>query len=145
MQKGKRGRKGKGAERGTLLAKSLKGALLALVVTALAVLVLALVAQKKHLPDNVILAVNQGIKLVCVILAALAGIRRQDHGQGLIGALAGALYAILGYLAFSLVAKEMGRVGVLLADMGMGAAVGMLIGLVFGRLGTGKQKQKKTA
>ena len=114
--------------------KSLKGAIIGLVVTVLSVLILALIVKQGGVSDAAIGAVNQIIKVVSIFLAAFIASRGLAAQQAVAGAMAGGVYVVLGYLTFSLIDGHFGDILMLLADLAMGLVIGMLTALIFGKL-----------
>jgi len=126
------------------IAKALKGAIFALVLTIVAILVFALIVKQGDVSDGAINAVNQIIKVVSIFLAAFIAARAAEKAPAITGALAGTLYVVIGYLAFSLIDGAMGDVLLLLADLAMGVVIGMLTGVIFGKfLKRGPKKATK--
>ena len=120
--------------------KSLKGAILALLITVFCVLILALVVKGTDISDETISALNQAIKIVSIFAGAFAAARGAMEKQALAGGLAGGIYIVLGYLTFSLIEGRFGDILLLFADLAMGVIIGMLTGIIFGKL-LGKKEQ----
>ena len=123
--------------------KALKGAVFALVLTIAAILILAFIVKEGNISDGAINAVNQIIKVVSIFTAAFIASRAVDGAFAFTGAISGALYVVLGYLAFSLIDGKMGDIVLLLADMAMGLAIGMLTAIIFGKFLRGKKSVRK--
>ncbi len=114
--------------------KSLKGALAALLVTVFSVLILAVAVKGTSITDETISALNQAIKIVSIFVGAFVASRGAKERQALAGGLAGGIYIVLGYLTFSLIEGRFGDILLLFADLAMGVVIGMLTGIIFGKL-----------
>ena len=134
MQKTKTRRRAQQPEKKGDIMRSVKGAVTALVITVAAVLVLAMVVKQTGMSDEVISAVNQIVKVVCIFLAALIATRGQPESAIAAGAMSGAMYIVLGYLSFSLIEGNFGDILLMFADLAMGVIIGMLTGVIFGKL-----------
>ena len=134
----------RGANGGGKLAvgKAVKGAIFGLIVTVLSVLVLAIIVKQFGLSDGAIAAVNQAVKVVAIFITAFIATSGADQNKILTGALAGALYVLFGFGAFSLIEGQWGSVSQLLADLAMGIVIGMLTAMIFSKIFV---KQKKPA
>lgn len=119
----------------------IKCAVFALLITVAAVLVFALIISQTAVSDSTISAVNQIIKLASIFTAAVIIGRRGGERRAVMGAIAGALYVLLGYFAFSLIDGALGDIKMLLADIGMGVVVGALTSAVIGRMTAGDAKK----
>ena len=119
--------------------KSLKGAILSLLITVFSVLILALVVKGTDISDETISALNQAIKIISVFAGAFAASRSAAEKQALAGGLSGGIYIVLGYLTFSLIDGKFGDILLLFADLAMGVIIGMLTGIIFGKLLTKKE------
>ena len=122
------------SKRNPFIFHSIKGAITALIVTVAAVLALALIVKQSGMDETKISAINQAIKVVSIFIAGLISSRSVDEKQLFTGSVSGLLYVIIGYIAFSLIEGEWGDILLLMADLAMGAIVGALVGLIFGKL-----------
>ena len=120
----------KKSKRNPILLHSIKGAVTALIVTVAAVLALALIVKQSGMDETKISAINQAIKVISIFIAARSVMEKQLFT----GCISGLIYVAVGYIAFSLIEGEFGDVMLLLADLAMGAIVGALVGLIFGKL-----------
>lgn len=114
--------------------KALKGAVFALLITVFCVLILALVVKNAEISDETITMLNQAIKIISIFAGALVATRGLKKGHLGAGALAGGIYIVLGYLTFSLIQGRFGDILLFFADLAMGVVIGMLTGIIFGRL-----------
>ena len=122
--------------------RSLKGAILALLITVFSVLILAVIVKSSDIKDETITVINQAIKIISIFLGAFVAGRGTEKGYFGAGALAGGIYIVLGYLTFSLLEGRFGDILLLFADLAMGVIIGGLTGLIFGRLLDTKEKSK---
>ena len=136
----------RGAEKQSgLILKALKGGILGLVITIMSILAFAILVKKFGISDEVISAVNQAVKVASIFMAAYASSKNSTQRQILSGAAAGCMYVLLGYLTFSLIQSSWGDVTLLLADLAMGAVVGMLTAMVFTRILKSENRKEKRA
>lgn len=78
--------------------------------------------------DKAIYPINQGVKVLAVLVGCLAGVRGE---KGLIkGAAAGLLFTALSYLAFSCIGGDFSLSWLILAETAIGAAAGALSGAI---------------
>ena len=127
----------------TFIKKSIKGAIIGLILTILSVLIFAVMVKQFGLSDGVIAVVNQTVKVISIFVAAFLASRNTDDAKVIAGTMAGVLFVIFGYLVFSLVDSNWGRISVLLADLAMGAVIGMLTAMIFSKLFSSDKKQPK--
>lgn len=111
----------------------LKGILLAIAVTAVLVAIFALLISLFAIPDNAVRAVNQGIKLLAVILGVCAAVARGGENGVTRGALVGLVYMAAGVLVYALLTGQPLAAFGYLADLLLGVAAGGLTGMVRGR------------
>lgn len=121
---------------------ALKGAVVAMVFTILAILVFAFAIKAMSLEDSAIAPVNQAIKIIGIMLAAYVSTRCVGGLKWLRGLCAGLLYVVMGFVIFSLLEGAMGMVSVLVSDMLAGAIIGLAAALLFAAL-PGKQRKVK--
>lgn len=129
------------ANKTPIIRKSLKGAIMGLLFTILSVLIFAVIVKQFGLGDRVISVVNQALKVVSIFIAAFLASRNAQDAKVMAGIVAGVLFVIFGYLIFSLIDSQWGRVSVLLADLVMGAVIGMLTAMIFTKLFSSDKKQ----
>ena len=106
-----------------------KGLLGALIFTVAAILLFAFLIKAFNMQDGAISAVNQLTKIFSILIAGFFA-ARETGWEWLKGAMAGLLYVVCGFLLFSLIEGSMGLWPVLLSDMGAGAAIGLVAGLL---------------
>ena len=128
-----------------LILKALKGGILGLVITIMSILAFAILVKKFGISDEMISAVNQAVKVASIFMAAYVSSKNSMQHQILTGAAAGCMYVLLGYLTFSLIQSSWGDVTLLLADLAMGAVVGMLTAMIFTRILKSENRREKQA
>ena len=111
----------------------LKGVLLAVAVTLALVAVFALVISLVSVPDGAVRGVNQGIKLLAIILGVRAAVARGSEGGVTRGALVGLLYMAVGVLVYALLSAQKLSATAYLADLLLGVAAGGLTGMIRGK------------
>ncbi len=132
MKNKKRSRRSPGSKQAIF--KSIKGAIMGLILSVVCVLIFALIVQQAAISAEAIAAVNQIIKVCAIFLAAFVASRKLTNNKTLAGMAAGSTYVVLAYLAFSLVEGEFGDILVMFADLAMGVAIGALTATIFGKL-----------
>ncbi len=128
-----------------IIIKALKGGILGLIITLMSVLAFAIIVKKFGVSDETISAINQAIEVVSIFMSAYAASKNTTQNKVLTGVLAGCMYVLLGYLIFSLIQSNWGDVSLLLADLAMGALIGMLTALIFSKILQNEQKKEKRA
>lgn len=111
----------------------LRAALTAAVVTVALILLFALLLKMGWMGEGAIPVVNQVIKIGSIVFAAFLATRRPGAKRGLMGMAAGVLYIAMGFIMFSLVEGNFSFSLTLLTDLGMGAVIGLLAALIFGK------------
>ena len=111
----------------------IKGVLLAIAATAVLVGVFALVISLIDISDGAVRGVNQGIKLLAIILGVLAAVRPGSDGGTLRGVLVGLIYMAAGVLVYALLTSQRLLASAYLADLLLGVAAGGLTGMLRGR------------
>ena len=80
-------------------AQILKGCIGGIIFTIAAVLIFAYLLKSMSLSDGVIAPVNEGIKMIAVLLTAYLATKKAGGPAWLIGALSGVVYMALGFFA----------------------------------------------
>lgn len=111
----------------------LKGVFLAIAATAALVAVFALIISLAAIPDNAVRAVNQGIKLLAIVLGVCAAVARGGENGAARGALVGLAYMAVGVLVYALLAGRTLAAFSYLADLLLGIAAGGLTGMLRSR------------
>lgn len=108
-----------------------KGCIGGVIFTIATVLIFAYLLKSMSLSDNVIAPVNEGIKMIAVLITAYLATKKASGPPWLIGALSGIVYMALGFFAFSWLDGGMGLWQILLSDLLTGMLVGLIGGIIF--------------
>ena len=131
----------KGAKGGMTIV--LRGALLSGALTVLCLLLLALALKYGVLPEQNVPLANQVLKVLGIALAAGLCVRRGSAHPWFRGMTAGVVYILLGIVAFSIAVGSLSLSASNALDVLMGAAVGALTAVIFGK--KTKPEAKKAA
>ncbi len=112
----------------------IKGVLIAVLTTAISVIVFALIIALFGMSDGAIRVVNQLIKLVSVALGARAAVCRGDRRGTMQGALLGLIYMGVGVTLYVLLSGQRMTLVDYLIDLLTGIAVGGLTGMLISGL-----------
>lgn len=119
-----------GERKGGIVLSILKGALVALCVSLVGILMFAFLLKFTGISDSLINPVNQVIKGISVFLGVLIGMRKEKH-MGLIGGLViGLLYTIIAFLVFSILDGNFVFDRTLLNDIVFGGIIGAICGII---------------
>ncbi len=127
MRTSVRARKGMGA--GLLM-----GVVMAILFTAAAVCVFALLIAWLNPSDGVIRVVNQLIKLAAIFIGVSRAVQKGGDNGMLRGAVVGIAYMALGVFAYAALTGQQPGVTAYVADLAMGVAGGGLTGMWRGSL-----------
>lgn len=109
----------------------IRGLLVSISISLIAILVFAVVLRFVSLPDIVIKIINQVIKVLSILFGVKTTLKR-DKSKGLIkGAVLGFLYTITSYLLFSILIASFGFGLSFLYDLIFSAIVGLICGIIF--------------
>ena len=114
-----------------------KGVLISIVVTAIAVILFALILSMTDLSDSVIRIVNQAIKIISVFFGVKYAVESGEKNAVIKGALIGLIYMGAGVLIYSLLTGQSLSFLSYAIDVLMGVAVGGLSAMI---LGAGSRK-----
>ena len=104
-----------------------KTVLVALLVSAVFILGLSLLIGFVPIGDKVLVAVNQGVKAISLLISSL--LCYKEKSKGLIkGLFVGILYALISWLLFGTVQDSLNFSTSTLIDIGIGAVMGMVCG-----------------
>ena len=113
------------------IAGIVKGVLFALALTVVAVLVLAILYKFINMSDTVIKVANQIIKIASIALGVKIATKK-DKSKGLLkGAIIGALYTVLSFFLFSILASSFSFTLGLLFDILFASVIGLIFGVIF--------------
>ncbi len=108
----------------------IKTVVIAVLISMVLVLVFALIVKATDLSDATIGYVNQGIKIVSVLVGTLLGFRRGGKGGWLKGLLSGLLYVVTSFLVFAAISGNFSVGELSWVDVLMGAVVGLICGVI---------------
>ena len=108
-----------------------KGVLLAVCLTVVLVLILAVVYKFVDLSDSVIKIINQIIKVVSIGFGVFICLKK-DKSKGMLkGSIIGSVYMLVSFLVFSILVSTFNFSITILYDMIFGALLGLIFGVVF--------------
>jgi|APSaa5957512622_1039677.scaffolds.fasta_scaffold84454_2 putative membrane protein (TIGR04086 family) len=134
---------GKNKEYKKLLLKPLKGSLLALVFTVLALLIFALIVKQTNIMDGAISVVNQIIKVMGIVYAAFMGSRGIEKKAFIAGGLSGLFYITMCYFLFSILEGSMGNFALYISDALMSIIIGIIVAVIFSKINLNKTKKQE--
>ena len=108
----------------------IKTVVIAVLISMVLVLVFALIVKATDLNDAVIGYVDQGIKIVSVLVATLIGFRRGGKGGWLKGLISGLLYVATSFFVFAAISGDFSVGKLSWVDVLTGAAVGLICGVI---------------
>ena len=103
--------------------------LIATILSLLFVLIFSLILNFVGMGSGVITGVNQGIKILAILLASFAGIKNPKNGI-LKGALSGLLFTLFSILIFSIISKKLNINALNLIDVAFGIVAGAISGIL---------------
>ena len=107
-----------------------KTVVIAVLISMVLVLVFALVVKATDIDGDAISYVNQGIKIVSVLVGTLIGFKRGGKAGWIKGLLSGVLYVATSFLVFSLISENLSFDNLTWVDFLTGAAVGLICGVI---------------
>lgn len=107
----------------------LRGTIVAVIVSLILVLIFALIVNLVEIGDNIVMPVNQAIKIISVFIGCFIGIKNRHHGV-IKGALIGLLYTFLSIFVFGIISKEIDFQLINLIDVGFGIVAGIVSGIL---------------
>lgn len=114
----------------------LRSTLIAVIISLIAVLIFGIVIKLANVPDNIILPINQVIKVVSVLMGCVIGFKHKEKGA-LKGGIAGTLYTALSILIFWVICgSPKGNFG--WADAVTGIISGAIAGIIAVNIGKKK-------
>lgn len=115
--------------------ETLKGGLLASIISIALIVLYALALWKEVLPASSMSSANAVIKVVSAAAAALLAVRRCAKRRWLYGGIAGLFYTALAFMVFSILSDTFIVSAALLSDFGVGLLAGMLAAMAAQVLG----------
>lgn len=107
----------------------LRSSLIAVIVSLVLVLVLALIVKFTGIGNSVILPVNQVIKIVSILVGCLLGIKTKEAGI-LKGAVSGLLFTLISVFVFLIINKTLDGNSFSFMDFVAGIVAGAVSGII---------------
>lgn len=107
----------------------LRGTIIAVIVSLILVLIFALIVNLVDVGENIIVPVNQVIKIISVFTGCFIGIKNRSKGV-VKGALIGLLYTVLSIFVFGIISKEINFKLMNLIDAAFGIVAGIVSGIL---------------
>lgn len=131
------------ASRTNVFTGILKGTLAAALITLVAMLLIAAFALFFKISDTALLAVNQLVKILSIILGVRIAVGRGGRRGFFTGAVVSLLYMIAGYVMYVSLGGVY-DVRTMLGEMLLGAAVGSVAGAVCANMKTSSHRAKRS-
>jgi len=114
----------------SILNSVLKGALFALAISLIGVLLFAFIIKLTSIGDTLIAPINQVIKGISILMGCFYG-TKQARSNGLLkGVLIGLVYTILSFFIFSLLNGQLSFQKSFINDILFGAVIGAICGVI---------------
>ncbi len=110
--------------------------LFALIITLVAVLIFGIILKFIDLSNDIVMPINQVIKVVSILVASLLGVKQKSHGA-IKGALCGLLYTLVSIFIFLILGNSL-KDSFSLIDLLMGTIIGAICGII--AINTGKRR-----
>lgn len=117
-----------------------KASIVALILSLIGVLLLALFVKLFSLQNNVIMPINQVIKILSILGGCLIGFKVKEKGA-LKGGAVGLVYTLLSILVFGLLEKTVSFKAFNWYDLVAGLVAGIISGIIAVNIGKKKAKQ----
>lgn len=108
----------------------IKTVVIAVLISMVSALVFALIVKATDMGETAISYVNQGIKILSMLIACLIGFKRGSKGGWLKGLISGLLYVVTSFIVFSMIAGNLSFDNLSWVDFLTGAAVGTICGVI---------------
>ncbi len=108
----------------------LKGAIFAVSISLVGILLFALLIKFTNLNEKWILPINQVIKIVSIFFGIMLAFNRGTNKGFLKGMLIGFIYTVLAYVVFSILARQFSFTLNSITDMIFGAIIGGISGII---------------
>lgn len=114
----------------------LKSSLFSLIITLISVLILGIVIKFVEIPNNILMPINQVIKVVSLLLGCIFGIKTKEQGA-LKGGLTGVTYTLLSIFIFLILGTSL-KDSFNYIDIIFGIVIGIITGII--AVNTGKKR-----
>lgn len=113
-----------------ILANILKGALIAVSISLILILLFAVLIKLTNIPDVAISPVNQVIKIISIFLGCFLCLKKLPQKGLVTGSFVGMLYTVLAFLIFSLLGGTFSFNLTLLSDIIFASIIGGICGIM---------------
>lgn len=119
-----------GKERGVFFKGLIKGTLIALSISLIAICIFAFVLRFCNIPVDAIKPINQVIKIVSVLIGVFIGLKKVKEMGLISGFCVGVLYTILAFIVFSILNGGFTFERTLINDLIFGGIAGAIAGII---------------
>jgi len=119
----------------------LKGLLAAVAVTLAGMLLIAVLTLLSRIPDSLLTALNQLLKILSIILGVCVAVGRGGCRGFVTGAVVALLYLIPGYALYVLLGGGSHSFALMLGELLMGSAIGAITGAILANLPPRKRRK----
>ncbi len=130
------------AERRAVLLRAARGLGVAVLATLAGMALLAGAVMIGDVSDDALLALNQALKILSILLGALAAVGLGGRRGLALGALVGLLYMVLGYGLYCLLDGKLAPPALLASEFALGTLAGALSGALAANLKPLKSKRR---
>lgn len=109
----------------------LKGAIYALIISLLGILLFAFIIKLTSLSDNLIKPINQIIKVVSIMFGCFFAFKKNNEKTLIKGLFIGILYTVLAFLLFSALNGSFNFSKTIFVDILFGGVVGIISSIVY--------------
>jgi len=120
----------KAKNQNNLLMILLRGAFISVAFSLVLILIFALIIKYLNINENLIMPINQGIKIVSIFTGVFTAFNKYTTNGFVKGFLIGVIYTILAYLIFSILAKEFSFTLTSITDTLFGGIIGGISGII---------------
>lgn len=113
-----------------------KATLFSLIITLFSVLILGIIVKFVDVPNNILMPINQVIKVISVLVGCIIGIKTKENGA-LKGGLSGLIYTLVSIFIFLILGTNLkGSFNII--DLILGIIIGAISGII--AVNTGKKR-----
>lgn len=117
-------------ERVSFIVPVLKGALMALSISLIGILIFAFILRFTSISDGAIKPINQAIKIVSIVLGTVWGLKKSKEMGLISGLIIGILYTIIAFIAFSILDGQFEFSRTIVNDLLFGSIIGAISGII---------------
>lgn len=117
-------------ERVSFIVPVLKGALMALSISLIGILIFAFILRFTSISDGAIKPINQAIKIVSIVLGTVWGLKKSKEMGLISGLIIGILYTIIAFVAFSILDGQFEFSRTIVNDLLFGSIIGAISGII---------------